>query len=210
METKEIKADNAMSLGDYSIRQDRVDMISNPHIKPLTDFVATIREEKGLDYDVPYFDPMDGGVEGKVLFVLEAPGPKAVHSGFISRNNPDQSAKNMFGLLTEARFRRDETILWNIVPWYIGDERHEKIRAAKREDIEEGLPYLYRLISLLPNLKAIVLVGKNAWKARSFIEEREKIQIFQSYHPSLLFVNRKPGNRCRILEVFCEVRAYIS
>ena len=199
-----------MSLGDYSIRQDRVDMISNPHIKPLTDFVATIREEKGLGYDVPYFDPMDGGVEGKVLFVLEAPGPKAVHSGFISRNNPDQSATNMFGLLTEARFRRDETILWNIVPWYIGDERHKKIRAAKREDIEEGLPYLYRLISLLPNLKAIVLVGKNAWKARSFIEEREKIQIFQSYHPSLLFVNRKPGNRCRILEVFCEVRAYIS
>jgi hypothetical protein len=30
------------------------------------------------------------------LFVLEAPGPQAVRSGFMSRNNPDETAKNWF------------------------------------------------------------------------------------------------------------------
>ena len=97
------------------------------------------------------------------------PGPKARGSGFISRNNPDESAKNFFLACQAAGLPREETVVWNIVPWYIGDG--EKIRPATREDIQAGLPYLKRLLQLLPRLEAVVLVGGKAqqiepWLAR--------------------------------------------
>ena len=40
---------------------------------------------------IPHFDPLDGGSNAQVLFLMEAPGPKASASGFVSRNNPDET-----------------------------------------------------------------------------------------------------------------------
>ena len=48
------------------------------HVEPLADLVAAIRQAKGPEYDVPDFDPLDGGIAAEVLFLLEAVGPKAV------------------------------------------------------------------------------------------------------------------------------------
>ena len=206
----ELFTDKPKSLGDDLIRQYRIGLLSEPHIKPLTVFVEKIRIDKGQDYCIPYIDPLDGGVTSKVLFVLLAPGPKAVKSGFISRNNPDSSAKNMFEFLADSGLKRDETILWNIVPWYIGNESRNKIRYPVQADIVEGLPYLESLISLLPNLEAIVLVGEKAWKVENLLKKSKKIRIFKSNHPSPQFVNRKPRNKSRILEVFRQIRMYID
>ena len=179
-------------------------MLDQPHISPLTQFVHQIRQAEGLDEEVPYFDPFDGGVNARVLFILEAPGAKAVQSGFISRNNPDETAKNMFQLLQEAGFRREETILWNIVPWYIGSGT--KIRPANHSDITDGMAYLEKLIQMLGQLKCIVLVGKKAALARGDIEKLTMLPILETYHPSPLFVNNKPGNRNLLLKTFEKVR----
>jgi len=84
------------SLGDAEQRRARTALLSEPHIQPLTEFVERMRFTKGPDYGIPYFDPLDGGVDAKALFLLEAPGPKAIRSGFISRNNPDETAKNFY------------------------------------------------------------------------------------------------------------------
>lgn len=199
-------ADEPKSLGKAKIRVARFSLLQEEHIYPLTRFVEDLRNEKGLENEVPYFDPLDGGIRAKVLFTLEAPGPKAVSSGFISRNNPDESAKNMYNLLYEARFERNETVLWNIVPWYLGTGR--KIRPAKNKDIYEGLIYFERLLKLLPSLRAIVLVGKKASKAKTSIGKISNLKIFEAYHPSPLFVNNNPGNRELILKSFTEVQKY--
>ena len=53
------------------------------HVAQLTGFVEGIRRERGLGSEVPYFDPLDGGANARALFVLEAPGPKAVASGLV-------------------------------------------------------------------------------------------------------------------------------
>ena len=151
---------------------------------------------------------MDGGIRARALFVLEAPGPKAVRSGFVSRNNPDETAKNMLNLLAEAGFSRHETVLWNIVPWYIGDEK--EIHSPKAMDIACGLEYLVQLTALLSILKAIVFVWKKAQRASKLISFVTPIRIFESYHPSPQFVNRRPGNRDRILESFRDVRANLT
>lgn len=62
--------------------------LTGPQMKPLTAFVRQIRQDRLSEDYIPDFDPDDGGVNAEVLFVLEAPGPKAVTTGFVSRDNP--------------------------------------------------------------------------------------------------------------------------
>src|SRR5689334_1377344 len=83
-------------LGIAEARADRLGQLQEPHIAPLTAFVDHLRAEAGPGASIPYFDPWDAGIGAEILFLLEAPGPKAVKSGFVSRNNPDETAKNMF------------------------------------------------------------------------------------------------------------------
>ncbi len=185
--------------------QSRLARIFEPHISPLTAFVETIRKESGLCREIPYFDPLDGGINAKCLFLFEAPGPRAVYSGFISRNNPDESAKNFFELCRLAGLPRELTISWNIVPWYIGSGA--KIRPADNNDIDEGKKYLLRLITLLPNLRIIVLGGRKAEKAEALITVScPTITIVKMPHTSPLFVNNAPGNKFKILRILEAVK----
>src|SRR5437660_8308534 len=125
-------ADKPKLLGSPQVCNDRRAQLHEPHIAPLTAFVEEVRRKAGAGAAIPDFDPWDGGVDAEILFLLEAPGPRAVASGFISRNNPDESAKNFFQLNAEAKIPRKRTVTWNVVPWYIGDGK--SIRAADRTD----------------------------------------------------------------------------
>src|ERR1019366_1837146 len=103
-----------------------------------------------------------------------------------------------FELHREAGIPRTKTVIWNIVPWYIGSG--EKIRPANNDDIEEGLRYLDRLIPLLPNLRIVVTMGQKANRAEKYLTRvRPLMQTVQSPHPSPLYINRQPGNRDKIL-----------
>jgi hypothetical protein len=134
----------------------------------------------------------------------EAPGPKAVLSGFVSRNNPDETAKNFFELNAEAKIPRKRTVTWNIAPWYVGEGK--RIRSANRADLQTGIRELSRLFSLLPRLCAVVLVGRKAGQARSAVGHLiPKVAIFECPHPSPKCVNTNPTNRQRILNVLHEV-----
>jgi hypothetical protein len=91
----------------------REDRLNDPHVGPLMGLVRDLRS-RGLD--VPNVDPNDGGVNAKVLILLETPGPKAVASRFVSRDNPDPSARNLGRVLDDARLARADVVLWNVVP----------------------------------------------------------------------------------------------
>ncbi|KRP74862.1 hypothetical protein TX23_01380 [Pseudomonas paralactis] len=187
----------------------RMLQLSEAHIYPLTHFVDQLRESAGLSAGIPYFDPWDGGVDAGALFLLEAPGAKAVASGFISRNNPDETAKNMFELGVEAGIDRKHTVLWNVVPWYIGTGT--KIRAATPLDLEAGLQPLPQLLVLLPKLRAVVLLGRKAERAAAAIASvRPDLKLFICAHPSSLYVNNAIGNREKILTTLRQVRAYLQ
>jgi len=201
--------DRARLLGDPEARQVRLSQLQKAHIAPLTSFVESLRTEAGPGAAIPYFDPWNGGVEAQILFLLEAPGPKAVRSGFVSRNNPDETAKNFFELNLEAAIDRRRTIIWNAVPWYIGTGA--KIRAATPADLERGLRPLPRLLDLLPNLQAVVFVGRKAEKARLEVTQlRPNLALFVCPHPSPMFVNHAPGNRDRILLLLRDVADCMS
>ncbi len=207
--TTALFTDKAKLLGDVGARQARISQLNEAHIGSLTAFVKALRNEMGPEAGIPYFDPWDGGVRAELLYLLEAPGAKAVQSGFISRNNPDETAKNFFELNRDANIPRSLTLSWNIIPWYIGSK--SRIRPANSRDISAGIIPLGRLLDLLPRLKAVVLLGKKAEKASELISQiRPELQIFRSPHPSPLFVNNAPSNRQRILNVLVEARDYIS
>lgn len=191
--------DAPKTLRSPEARQRRLAAIEEHHVAPLSAFVRRLRTEMGRGYEIPYFDPLDGGICADCLYLLEAPGPKAVVSGFISRNNPDETAKNFFLLNREAGIDRRRTIIWNIVPWYIGSET--RIRPANARDLGTAGPALVRLAGLLPALHSIVLVGKKAATAESTIRTLiPGALVYSVPHPSPMFVNRLPGNRALLLE----------
>jgi uracil-DNA glycosylase len=197
--------DKPKSLRNPIAIQSRLAGLFEPHISALTAFVETIRKETGLNREIPYFDPLDGGINARCLFLFEAPGPRARDSGFISRNNPDESAKNFFELNHQAGLPRELTISWNIVPWYIGSGT--KIRPANKNDIDEGKKYLLNLLSLLPHLKIIVLGGRKAQKAEALITATyPEIIIMKMPHPSPLFVNNARENKFKILRLLQSVK----
>ncbi|HAK07734.1 MAG TPA: hypothetical protein DCO65_10805 [Spartobacteria bacterium] len=201
--------DRPKLLEDAAAREARRHLLHSPRMAPLTEFVASLRIEVGHEASIPDFDPWDGGTAAELFYLFEAPGAKAVLSGFISRNNPGETAKNFFELNRDASIPRERTITWNVVPWYIGTST--RIRAASRDDIKAGIPSLTRLLGLLPRLRAVVLIGRKAEHAASTIAQlRPELRIFRSPHPSPLFVNSAPGNRARILSVLSEVAEYLG
>ena len=63
-------------LRDKKVIKNLLNRINEPHVKKLNNYVKQLRKN-GL-YKIPYFDPNDGGTDAKVLFLLEAPGRKAI------------------------------------------------------------------------------------------------------------------------------------
>lgn len=206
MNGKDIECVAPKSLRDPEARARRVAALHAPHIEPLTKFVEALRAEVGPDYSIPYFDPFDGGTEATLLYLLEAPGPKAIASGFVSRDNPDETAKNFLLLNQEVGIDRRTSVVWNIVPWYLGDGA--RIRAAGVGDTTAGARSLERLLGLLPRVRCVALLGKHAAKAEPLIRGiRPAATIVSVPHPSPMFVNRAPGNRERLLAGFRDVAA---
>jgi uracil-DNA glycosylase len=152
------------------------------------------------------FDPCDGGVTAECLFLLEAPGAKAVGSGFISRNNPDETASNFFAVNAEAGIPRSRTVTWNAVPWYIGSGT--RIRAATGRDLRDAERFLGELISLLPHLKVIVLVGQKAQRLRTSVQQlAPSVPVLSCPHPSPLSFNGRPERRIEMLTCLAQVKS---
>ena len=187
-------------------RKTRLDLLTPPRLESLNDMLTEMRADDSRR-KIPNFDPFDGGADAEVLFVLEVPGPKAVETGFISRDNPDATAKNFFELLREVEINREQSLLWNIVPYCLGDG--QKNWRPKLPNIDDGLKWLYRLIHELPKLRALVLVGRQAQR----VEHRLKIEpvrLFKTYHPSPQFINRKkPENRAKLKIQLGEVAGFL-
>jgi len=167
---------------------ERIQLLNQPHMVKLNELVERLRL-KHPDCFVPDFDPLDGGINSEVLFLLEKPGRKTDKryggSGFISRDNNDSTAKATKLFLEEADIDRNKTILWNLIPTW------NRTRNINKEETVLGFKYFEELLSILNQVKVIVLVGNKAQKARKFIDTK-KYHIVESFHPSPLVNARYP------------------
>ncbi|HYN35948.1 MAG TPA: uracil-DNA glycosylase [Actinomycetota bacterium] len=179
-----------------------------PHIATLTQYVEALRASKP-DALIPFFDPAEAGTGARILLLLEAPGKRAAPphgSGFVSPDNNDQTAQNMWLLLQDAGVDRSrDVVTWNVVPWYIGDGR--KIRAAKSDDLHEGREAVQRLLDLLPDLRVVVLLGRKAQASWKRLKIKPRVATIECPHPSPLVINTTPGARELILSALVEARS---
>ncbi|MEH8993132.1 uracil-DNA glycosylase [Klebsiella quasipneumoniae subsp. quasipneumoniae] len=159
----------------------RQSLLTAPHMQPLTAYVESIRERLGDNVFIPDFDPLDGGINAEFIFLFEKPGPQTDlrngGSGFISRDNNDDTAKAIFCFMQSIGLDRKRTLLWNTIPAW------DNSRAYQALHVRKGIEILDELLPLLSNLKTIILVGKQAQKARKWLKARG-YDIAESYHPS--------------------------
>lgn len=170
------------SMRDVGVRKRRRAMLMQPHVAPLTAYAAKLRQQGAGE--VPDFDPLDGGVDAEILFLFEKPGPMTSDgkgSGFISRNNDDPTAETTFKFMEQAGISRKLTVTWNLIPWWNGK------RKVTTHEVRKGLACLGDLVRLLPRLRAVVLVGNHAAKAKEHLETAyPRLTVLTSAHPSPL------------------------
>lgn len=181
--------------------------LNEPHILPLTTYVRELRGEgRG---NVPDFDPLDGGVNAAILFLMEKPGPMTddmalsgrVGSGFVSRDNDDATAAAIFSFMAEAGIERQDSILWNTIPWWNGT------RSIKKDELAAGVERLDELLKLLPNLAAVVGVGSKAQSAERLLTSRG-LPFIRSAHPSPINRASRPALWASIPNQWSEARQY--
>lgn len=200
------RTDRPRTNGDPAEVARKLTLLDDPRVKPLSDFVRDLRAERGGDESIPWFDPTEAGSGARMLMLLEAPGRKATPgqgSGFVSPDNNDGSAENMWNLLREAGVnRRREIVTWNVIPWYIGSD--SRVRGARAEDIHEAHEALVRLVRLLPDVRVVVLLGKaaaDAWELAGV-----DLPAVFAPHPSPKNLNSRPQSREVILQALRDAR----
>ena len=206
-------ADRPRLFRDPNEVQNRETEIFSNHVAPLNNWVLDLRERLGPNAIVPWFDPEDGGSEAQILWLLEAPGPKATRerggSGFISCNNNDGTAQNTWETREIAGVSRKLVVHWNVIPYYLGSST--KIRAHDKDDIAAVGPLITELLNLLPRLQVVILGGKAASKVwQGYAPQGRKLIIIECPHPSPTNLNTRPGNREQVIKSWREALSYVK
>ena len=186
------------ALKDKSAQRRRRAMLEEPHMKSLRDFVIKMRTALGGGCDIPDFDPLDGGVNARALFLFESPGGGVSVTDFVSRENPDRVAVLFRNLCEDNGIARKDTAVWNAVPWWVEG-------GVSREDVEQALPYQRDLIWLLPRLEVIVLSGVTAASLRKVLVTETSARLLTTWMPSPRVFNRWKGKKQEVEETYREV-----
>lgn len=194
--------DSPRSFRNAPVLRGRLGCVDDPHVAPLNAWVRSLRKRLGPQSIVPWFDPGDGGVNARILWLLEAPGPRATQerggSGIVSCNNHDGTAENTWRTRSDAGVDRVEVVHWNVIPYYLGSDT--KIRAWDRNDVAAAGPLLAELLALLPELRVVVLGGGAAQAAWSdHAPPGSDLVVIPCPHPSPTNVNTRPGSRAAIV-----------
>ena len=183
--------DQPKSLSDPAQLAARRALVEAPHIAPIRVLARRVSAER--DAPVPDPDPLDGGVNARMLLLLETPGPAVVRTGFVTRDSATGTAANLFRFLAEAGIARADTLIWNVVPWVIHAPGALN-RAPRRAELRAAEPYLAPLLDLLPGLAVAVLAGRFAGEARPALASlRPGLPVIGVPHPSPTYVCTSPS-----------------
>lgn len=152
----------------------------------LNALVDRIAAETGRD--VPYFDPDSAGEKPRGLLLAQDPSAVAVRTGFISPDNPDPTAANTTQMI--AAVDRQLVAYWNSIPWKYAPER---LSAATRD---AGARWLIEVLELLPNLRAVIVLGDDAWEVWEQVPSNYRSRpgtVRRSPHLSQRGLNRRPN-----------------
>jgi uracil-DNA glycosylase len=188
-------------------REDKLSRLHDPHVEPLNALVAAWRQE---GRDVPWVDPDLGGIHSRILFLHESPGPASSTghgSAIISPDNNDQTAARFRRLSREAGLDPRTYVNWNVVPWYVSATG--KTANATSADGAAALPYLHQFVTLLTELRVVVLMGRFAehWWLRYLRQpESPLLPLLCAPHPSASARRSRPGFETDIAVAMAKAR----
>ncbi|MGM1065209.1 hypothetical protein [Saccharothrix sp. Mg75] len=161
--------------------------LGEPHIAPFVALADEIAAARGLmPGDVPYPDPEFAGTAAQALVLLQSPGPKTAKangSGLLSLENDDPSAERCYHQYRRAGVNWHQILHWNTVPWPTVSPY------PSRKGISDARQWLPRLLALLPEIEAVLLLGSIArveWRraATTKLIELLGVPVFVGPHPS--------------------------
>lgn len=152
--------------------------------------------ERKTGHPTPRADPDSGGRGARVLLLLETPSVAAAHgSGIVSIDNDDATAANLWRAFAETGLDRDVSLLWNVVPWFVGTAEVGATPTAA--ELLLGRAWLASFLALLPRLRVLVALGGSAQAAVAPLDLRVRnVAVLLSPHPSHRVDNR-PGFAAR-------------
>jgi hypothetical protein len=139
-----------------------------------------------------------------MLSILRDPGPMTDSaqrgSGFLCLENDDATAERFAMFLTDAGLRAENMVPWNAYPWYIN-------RPPKAAELDAGVDPLRRLINVLPNVRVVMLNGREAQSIWSryelrFPESATRLLALRTYHPSnQAFIGTREVREARLAQL---------
>ena len=165
------------------------------HVRKLNELVYCHRS-KGKE--IPYFDPDDGGVDARLLCLLQDPGKKALNSDRVSMSNDDPTAKMLAECFGDVR---EQIVLWNAYPW--------PLKGLKlSEQKEPATTFLEKVIEHLQRLEVVALMGNLAWQLwpkvqPSLLKRDPWINVVHMPHPSAR-VTQPSGKKQTAYDTFVE------
>ncbi|MEU3472655.1 uracil-DNA glycosylase [Rhodococcus sp. NPDC006774] len=152
----------------------------------MNEFVDSLREADRRGW-VPYLAPLHGGVGSRVLSVLGNPGAMTQNvsgSAFVSIENADPTSERQCELFAKVEISALDVTPWHAYPWYIN-------RRLITSDLDAGGAVLRDLLTMLPNLRVVLLQGdhaRSAWervlKHRSTPPSVRRLEVARSIDPS--------------------------
>ncbi len=174
--------------GNPDILKKKYNALYSRHIASLT-FQVQYYHEKGVN--IPWIDPSDGGIQARILILLQSPEKIELTPRFVSLDNPCRSQQNLHHFLKQAGIKRKDIILWNAMPWLTPSE---KKLSPGRKNIKRGTEIIKSLMPLLKDLTVVVLAGTVASQTRPFFErEYPHVTLLTMPHPSPLSLCRSPS-----------------
>ncbi|MFC0409384.1 uracil-DNA glycosylase [Roseomonas elaeocarpi] len=183
-------------------------LLREPHMRALAALSRRLRRDTGMA--VPDADPLDGGVAARVLILLETPGPAIGRTNFVSRDNATPTARNLRRFTVAAGLRREDTLIWNTIPFVIHAPGALN-RSPKAAEVRAGVALLPPLLRLLPALRVVVLAGRVARSAAAACHEAlSGVTVMEMPHPSPTIVCTSPEVPARILATLSEAAAILA
>lgn len=197
-------SETSTSMQDSFLREERLAAVTAPHVAALNRWVSGQRQAGA---ELPWFDPADGGVRAGLLVLLQSPARSSPSPRFVSRDNPGPAQQNLGRFLAEAGISRQDSVLWNTVPWV----SHGLQKRPSAADIRRGCALLEDVLAYLPALRVVVLAGAVAAQARGTVNHLYPgVPVLTMPHPSPLSLCTSPAVTKNIRRVLCEARAALA
>ena len=193
---------------DTALTSSKTQRVRDPHVAPLNRLVESWRSADAGRF-VPWFDPDDGGVNARVLVLLERPAPSTVAAGskgFSSEDNASASSRAFRAARMAAGVDRGDILRWNIVPWVSTDS----LSPLRIPEIDDARDALHVLLCALPRLRGIVALGSAAlagsMRYLTLHDGPVVLPVFAAPHPSPANAARRAERPIRIANALRRAR----